>query len=306
MVPLDRLADRLREMAKSYGKDVIVAERLKRLPTILNKLRRFDTMKLSQMQDIAGVRVVLDEVDDAEKFYVELIATEQNCKLRRTHDYIEKPKNDGYRSIHLVYEYMGKVASEYNGLFIEVQIRSRLEHIWATAIESMGVYLGESFKTGGGDKEWRDFFSLVSSAFAYFEKRNPAEKYNKLGLNGIYKQIYVVNKNLNALEKINSFSKASKDILGREKHSADHYTIISLDLGEHKVETYSFDKGIHNKAVEEYEKLEKRGDKYDQVLVSVNKLVTLDEAYPNYFLDLNIFAQTIKAMLDIYMATGIW
>jgi len=305
IIPMDNFADQLRKMAKKYGKDVIVAERMKRLPTIIDKLSRFDTMKLSQMQDVAGIRIVLKNVDDTEKFYRELIKKEKTCKLRRTHNYIEEPKRDGYRSIHLIYEYANKKKPEYDGLFVEVQIRSSLEHLWATAIESMGVYLGESFKTGKGNHKWRDLFSLVSSAFAYFEKRQPAKEHADLGLNRVYEQLYRANKSLNALEKISSFSAASQDILGKDKHSADHFTIISLDLDKHKVDTFSYDKDDYDEAMAEYEKLEKRGDRYDQVLVSVNKLVTLDDAYPNYFLDLKQFAETVSDMLDEYRTTSV-
>lgn len=51
------------------------------------------------------------------------------------------PKMDGYRGIHDVYEY--DVRSDYgvmwNGLLIEIQYRTLLQHSWATAVEVAGL-----------------------------------------------------------------------------------------------------------------------------------------------------------------------
>ena len=85
-------------------------------------------------------------------------------------DYISHPKTDGYRSIHLVYRYSSdKGKEEYNGLLIEVQIRSKLQHLWATAIETVDFFTRQAIKSNEGQKEWADFFKLVSSAFAINE-----------------------------------------------------------------------------------------------------------------------------------------
>src|SRR5438270_828907 len=51
------LRDRISKL--KLKENTIVAQRLKRMPTIIDKLRRYPNMKLSQMQDIGGLRAVV-------------------------------------------------------------------------------------------------------------------------------------------------------------------------------------------------------------------------------------------------------
>ena len=55
---------------------------------------------------------------------------------------------------------------EFNGLRVEVQIRSKLQHFWATAIETVDFFTRQAIKSSEGHPDWVDFFKLVSSAFA--------------------------------------------------------------------------------------------------------------------------------------------
>ena len=62
---MDRYYDKCVKLAKRIDeKNIIVAERLKRLPTIIDKLGRFEKMSLSRMQDIAGVRIIVNGMDE--------------------------------------------------------------------------------------------------------------------------------------------------------------------------------------------------------------------------------------------------
>jgi len=130
-------------------------------------------MKLSRMQDIAGCRAVVSNVSLAKKLYKEGYLRSDLKHIRvNEKDYISYPKSDGYRSIHLVYKYKSKKEGkkDYNGLQIEIQIRSKLQHLWATAIETVDLFTKQAIKSNEGEKEWKDFFRLVSSAFAIMEK----------------------------------------------------------------------------------------------------------------------------------------
>ena len=62
----------------------------------------------------------------------------RSYKIIKFNDYVENPKDSGYRSIHYVYKYSSK-ADKYNGLKIELQIRTKLQHNWATAVETAGA-----------------------------------------------------------------------------------------------------------------------------------------------------------------------
>ena len=179
--PINTFQATLRTKLRRYPGDPIAAQRLKRMPTIVDKLIRHPAMKLTTMQDIGGVRAILESTNDVYK-----LANSYRDSKRLAHeltdekDYILNPRDeDGYRSIHLIYKYRNRRTQEYDGLRIELQIRTRLQHIWATAVESMGTFLGQALKSRQGDQEWLDFFALISSAFALKENCAPISRFAK-------------------------------------------------------------------------------------------------------------------------------
>ncbi|MDR1300604.1 MAG: RelA/SpoT domain-containing protein [Candidatus Nomurabacteria bacterium] len=285
--------------------NTIIAERLKRLSTIVDKVQRFPTMRLSSMQDIAGVRIILPDITDIQRFIKKATKPTADYKpVKLPTNYIADPKSDGYRGVHVVYKFTD------SGLFVELQIRSHLQHVWATAIESMGIYLDQPFKNGGGDGQWREFFALVSSAFAYFESSDPIKRHKKIGLAGIYKKIEKLNGEIDAVAHIQSFAKMGEtlntSIQTARKLSKmvtpkkSKYALMSLDLQKKEVKVKLFSKNKSQRVMQAYKKMEKRSSRYDQVLVSVSKMSELAEAYPNYFLDLQQFSVMVVTMLEEY------
>ncbi len=164
--PLDLVSDKLRNLAINVDRKSIVAKRLKRTPSILNKLRRFDSMKLRNMQDIGGCRAIVSTIKRANKLRREL-----NRKRNfRVVDYIDQPKPDGYRGIHLIGKFYGEnKIDEYS---IEVQIRTQVQHAWATAVEIIDLFTNQALKSNQGDKDWKDFFRNVSFEFSKIEGKN--------------------------------------------------------------------------------------------------------------------------------------
>ncbi|WP_305461543.1 RelA/SpoT domain-containing protein [Photobacterium leiognathi] len=71
---------------------------------------------------------------------------------------MEEPKESGYRSYHLVYGYQNKKYEKLNGLQIEMQIRTAVQHSWATAVEVVGAFTAQSLKSSQGNEKWLDFF----------------------------------------------------------------------------------------------------------------------------------------------------
>ena len=124
-------------------------------------------MKLSQMQDLGGCRAVMDNVGAVRRL-VGYYQKESGIKheLAKLDDYIAAPQESGYRGVHLVYRYYSdkKPKAMYNGLKIEMQLRSQYQHAWATAVETVGAFIGQALKSSMGDKEWRRFFSLMGSS----------------------------------------------------------------------------------------------------------------------------------------------
>ena len=165
---------------QKYPNSAIIAQRLKRLRSIAVKLsaERNMNMKLSQMQDIGGCRAVLPTVRDVEKL-VALYET-SNAKnpsgrpeFVKKYDYIETPKRDGYRSVHFVYKYRttSQHLEDFNGLRVEIQLRSQLQHAWATAVETVSTFTGQALKSNVGTDEWKRFFQLMASAIALREHK---------------------------------------------------------------------------------------------------------------------------------------
>jgi ppGpp synthetase/RelA/SpoT-type nucleotidyltranferase len=108
--PLQGLKMTLLRRARTIDERAIVAQRLKRLSSIDAKLRQHsDWMKLTQMQDIGGSRAIVENMarlNSLIKSYEDAIA--KNPKrhfLHKKNDYISGPKDDGYRSYHLVFRY---------------------------------------------------------------------------------------------------------------------------------------------------------------------------------------------------------
>ncbi|NJN31491.1 MAG: hypothetical protein HC824_14500 [Synechococcales cyanobacterium RM1_1_8] len=70
--PINTFQATLRDKLKSIDHNALVAQRLKRAPSIIGKLKRFDSMQLVRMQDIGGLRAVIETIDkvrDLEKSY---------------------------------------------------------------------------------------------------------------------------------------------------------------------------------------------------------------------------------------------
>ena len=106
----------LRSCLRTLDLEGEVTQRLKRVPTIVDKLLRQPTMKLSQMHDIGGCRVVLGSAAEVEKVKSRFSRNSRtrNGKDDRIIDYVERPRTSGYRAVHLRTVYRGrKVEVQY-------------------------------------------------------------------------------------------------------------------------------------------------------------------------------------------------
>jgi (p)ppGpp synthase/HD superfamily hydrolase len=110
--PLQIIKMTLLNRATKLTSDALIAQRLKRRPSIELKLRDNQNMKLSQMQDIGGCYAILPTVRDVYKlvkiykdFHYKSPEDRSHWDGDETSDYIERPKPDGYRSVHLVFRF---------------------------------------------------------------------------------------------------------------------------------------------------------------------------------------------------------
>lgn len=288
--PINTFQATIRAKLKHLDQDALVSQRLKRMESIISKLRRFPSMRLDRMQDFGGLRAVVSSMDKLRilegnyrnsRFKHELVS----CK-----DYITNPKESGYRSIHLVYKYNNPVASDYNGLFVELQLRTRLQHAWATSVETMGTFLNQALKSSEGHEVWLDYFSLCGAAFAHLEGTPIHESYTALSAEEIYDNLLSMNEELQVVEKLKGFSVAAQNIHKNNPRGAYH--LITLMFEERRVSIQSFSRDNLEKASARYAELELKranGAKIQVVLVAAGSLDNLRKAYPSYFLDTKEF-----------------
>jgi putative GTP pyrophosphokinase len=151
--PMTSVTMGIRSMVQTVRRrdDVRPGQRFKRLDRILDKLERYPRMRLSQMEDIGGCRVVLPTIAEV---YAVLRRVRHNWSEIRPDDYITNPKADGYRGIHVV--------KKRGGRLIEIQLRTVGQHEWAEAIESSSPRVGFNLKDGGGPADLREYFKLAS------------------------------------------------------------------------------------------------------------------------------------------------
>jgi len=118
--PMQVFRNRLDRVSQEIDKRSLCAQRLKRVPSIIKKLARY-TSRLTQIQDIAGCRVVMPNIESARLLYEKkYLRGDLKHELINTQDYVANPKMDGYRSIHLVYKYKSDKERKqiYNGFHL--------------------------------------------------------------------------------------------------------------------------------------------------------------------------------------------
>ena len=155
--PLTSLSANLRHYLKEQG-PVVVTQRLKRAPTIVDKLLREPKMNLTQMADIGGCRALLA---DQAKVYAVAARLRRNWDVTRTRDYAAEPKASGYRAVHLIVRRRGQL--------IEVQLRTPLQDGWANQVEEDSRRVGQNFKGGEGQQEVHAYYAVVSELLALRE-----------------------------------------------------------------------------------------------------------------------------------------
>lgn len=299
--PLQCLKMTLINRAGKLKYPVIVAQRLKRLLSIQAKLMANKTMKLSKMQDIGGCRAVVRNVAEVERMVLlyEKSAAKNPAKRAefvKKYDYITHPKVDGYRSVHLVYKYRTASATHaaFNGLRIEIQIRSRLQHAWATAVETVSTFTGRSIRSTVGDANWKRFFTLMGSAIALKERR-PLVPATPTKPSELIAEIRALSSQLH-IEKVLQQWGAAVQLLTEHPPEADAYLLV-LDTENMTMRITAYQEDQRLDATQEYSRVEKEiagGAKSQAVLVSVSSVRDLRRAYPNYFLDTSVFINAMK------------
>ncbi|MGH3626228.1 MAG: RelA/SpoT domain-containing protein [Sciscionella sp.] len=158
--PLGRTWMGVRSMVRTATRvdNLRPGQRFKRLDRILGKLIRHPRMRLSQMEDIGGCRVIVPTLGQVAAVVARM---RHNWADSRVIDYIANPKEDGYRGMHVIHRRSGRL--------IEVQVRTTGQHEWAETIEVFSPRLGYNLKDGAGPDDLRDYFRQAAARIARHE-----------------------------------------------------------------------------------------------------------------------------------------
>ena len=278
---IEVMEELLTSIKDKLPKPLFIARRLKRLESIKIKLQRFPQMELDRMQDIGGTRAVFNNLDEVKEYIKNIRVIENSTfKIIKENDYISNPKDDGYRSYHIVFECL---SDKLKGYKVELQIRDLKEHYWATAVEILSVISkSNNLKIGKGEEYYKRFFYLSSKILHNEYDKNEVDELKEL------------DKKYKILDTLKGFSLGFSSI---DFKIQDLFYIIYIKYNAKEVYVRSFNKKNVEEASSLYKDLEKE-DNINAVLVDARDIKTLKEAYPNYFGDSEKFINYIERMIN--------
>lgn len=292
--PLQVISSNLRKS----NHDAIVVQRLKRLESIIGKLERFPDMNLYRMQDLGGCRVIVDNITQV----YEALNKYKDSRIRhiwkREKDYIKDPKSSGYRSYHMVYQFHSDTKETYNtNMLIEIQFRTKLQHMWATAVEMMGIYTKSQLKASIGNKDILRFFVLVSSVFCTMENM-PVVPNTSDKLHELISEIKDIDEKHNIVSRLSALSVAINHVNKNANLKRNGYYVLQLNYSKKMLKVNSFSKSQVELATNVYNKIEGLNNPdLDVVLVSATSFDALKAAYPNYFTDISGFVDMMRVVI---------
>lgn len=175
--PLTDSTMQIQSWLSDFDRHYYIAQRLKRKPQILRKMKRF-SVRLAQLQDIGGNRIIVDTNEDIEalrRFIHHKLAGNNEISVYRETDYRVFGRDDtGYRALHIILNVSGKK--------IELQIRSSAQHYWSECIERTSVIYGHHLKEKEGDERIIGYFKLLSNVFYEIESKREPNPNTKMDL----------------------------------------------------------------------------------------------------------------------------
>jgi ppGpp synthetase/RelA/SpoT-type nucleotidyltranferase len=316
LYPLMLLKNHLSRTANRVGKKVIVARRLKRLPTIINKLERptldggmANSIRITAMQDIAGCRAIVKNTKQLFDLKARLESSTSVHQITNTRDYLTCPKDSGYGGIHLIYScYKGQEEHPWKGAKVEVQLRTELQHAWATSLEIIDTLEGMNLKTShDGHEDWRRFFSISGRLVAHSEKLCTLDD-EPLG--ELRRDLADLEQKLNVRKQLARYtigiSFTNHKQIPKSKLSGNGMFLVVIprpDVNEKskeiglKVTISSFSSKKSDEALKRLNESELDDSIMLSVLLSAPDVRMLKQAYPNYFGSTQQFADFISSHL---------
>lgn len=286
---------KMRDIPNQY-RGAIVAARLKRLATIEGKLRRpGTTFQLNTMYDIAGCRCILPSVDDLRTVQSRIESEES---IRKSHDYLTYPKTSGYRGSHLIVD-VALPNSPYGKLPVEIQLRTKLQHLWSTAVETFDICQkqGVKFDQAQSSAAARAF-ALVSNLFARREglplpAETPQDKRDTI------EELKTIDQRINLFDQLRAYAN-SVSIVAKEPDGATTAPAACYLLSMMYADAFGIAEGFTSveAALRRYTELEQRNQADDDaVLVITSSERDINCAFPNYTSNISEFLDLLSSYL---------
>ena len=317
LVPLEKSNQLLNRYIHNIDKNAFIAKRIKRFDSIKRKLKRFDKMELKNMQDIGGIRVVVSsqkQVDSILKILTnEICFYNKNNELIKIDNYIKNPKFDGYRSVHIVGIFKNREGEDRK---IEFQLRTKLQHSWATTLEIIDIFTQQNLKSDSGFQNYKNFFKYVSDLFQLIEsfksfQKNNIEELRKDLLNHLEKNDVLFQEAYGIMsflrqgtskttikDQLQLYCLSLKELNQKlSKSDKNSFILIRLNIAARKLEHENFSKKESKEALERYSLYEQTLSQNPNIIVallSTDAIGGLQEAYPNYFADSEMFLKYIN------------
>ena len=299
-LPLDRVRMDLEERVVPLVEDALVAQRLKRLSSIDAKLRRFRNMDLARMQDVGGCRAVFPSVD-AVRRVANYAEHPSRHRVGHIDDYLTKPRSNGYRGIHLVSRFQPGDDEEetYAGTRIELQLRSRFQHDWAAAVETVGTFSVQALKSSEGDEGWLRFFALMASEIAFSEEC-PLVPETADRRDILRRELTAAIGTLDAVARLEGYRQPLKVLEGHVRNGqAEYFHLVaeSWPDGTVRVRWNEYARDEHEEAIRAFEEVEAATEHFpgdETVLVRTASVDALRNAYSSYFADTRAFVTELE------------
>lgn len=213
-------------------------------------------------------------------------------------DYIANPKPDGYRSLHHVVRFHSSdlELSHYNDLRVEIQIRSRMQHAWAMAVETASAVTNQALKSGEGQDLWKRFFFLVAEIIASNEK-TPNSLTSEAEHVLARREAADLASRLRVLTLLSTMQHVLENYSTFEGTGGNDLYLLELDSQKREIRYMGYAKEDFKEASSDYAEKEREYEKNEDihiVLVSAESLGELKSAYPSFFLDSTGFIALIQ------------
>lgn len=306
--PTARCFEVLARCAEQF-EGAVVSYRLKRMTSILKKLRRPTShFKLGELDDIGGCRLIVRSVDEV---YRAVAVLNEELGEGKVKDYIKSPQSSGYRSYHVIY-HIPEGDISYR---IEVQIRTHLQHLWATGVEALGEVYSVDYKSPDvrasleGEAQKRDRFLMLSShLFAREEGQRGVPKVAD-DLAVVKSENSAICKSTHLLEDLRAARSGIRVQIDSDEK--DEYFLLCLIRETQFFGIVGFPE--FEDANDEYQRLEKEALRTDSgnditiaepefdnvVLVKAESAEAIKSSYLNYSLGLEGFIRQVEQASDL-------